>query len=317
MKTKLILYSALIAAAVCAPATRAQTGKIAYTADGDLYLKYLNNGISAGPTADGAVRQVTATPNLSEFQARLSPDGSRMVCTVSGKNVKSSIRVLDLNGNTVATIRASGGSWATWSADQAFVAYAAANSGIAVRKSDGSGAEFVLTSHGGFPAWSPQLAEVYDGGGAVIGHDTQIAFSSQQGKPRRENIWVVNLRLHADGTVTKLGGEFPLFDPPFSGGDLEWQPDNLIFNHQFAASDVRIVEVADGGIVPLTAPGGTNLEGRWSPLQPDGSRWLAWKQADTATIYIKQVKPALGPEIPLIPGGRMASWGPLTPSEIP
>ena len=318
MNTKTLVLTVLLAFIAMNP-LQAQTGlsgKIVYTLNGDLWLR---SPVTVGPAGQTGDLQLTATPNISEFQPRFSPDGNFIAANANG------IRVLDLSGNIVATLSTSTFTgWPTWSADGQWIVWMSFNKpkGIFVARSNGSTTTPIqLLDHGGFPVWSPVIT--VDSAGAL---HTSIAFTSNKGiKPSDNEIWLMNVTITGSSVSVDAPGAKRVVTFSGNDGDLDWQGPSplLTFTHHTGTTYSHDIYTIDLTACPCTGTAATRLtqltsadvESRWSP---DGTKLLFRRTTtgDSALEGLWVIDAFLGGggslpvQTQVIQGGGQADWGP-------
>lgn len=278
----LVLGASWAYVSTAAGQTVSLTGKIAYNCGGNICVLDLSTGISKQLTSNRA----------SEFNPKLSLDGSKIVFQSGGAVPPVGIYTMSASGGTATRI-SDAGALPYWSPDGTQIASCIQSSGpdagIWVMNANGSGKTH-LTSYGLWPTWSP------DG--------SQIAF--QVSANGDTDIWVMD--------AANPAGAHPYCSRPGSDLDIVWSPGPGIL---FAGltDNTNKYEIyscnTTSGITRLTTSVGEDYEPTWSP---DGSM---------VAFYSQRKKPGGGkgggiwvmnadgsaPQF-LISGGRQPSWGP-------
>lgn len=279
MNTSTRISLVFLALSLSISATQGQsgpTGKIAFVNKGDLYLLRLDNGL---------VQRLTAT-SASEYNPRLSPDGTRIAFYSVVRNKIEGIYVMQAGPEGPANPRVrltTFGDCPAWSPDGARIAFS--GKGIWVMNADGSGL-VQRTTFGGMPAWSPNGA--------------QIAFVSSLNSADRD-LWVMN----ADGS-----GAQPILALP--GDDIEpaWTPSGEIALSRYTdrRNDLDIYTFDPVGLV-LTRLTAGSAGDAWPAWSPD-ALWITFSRFSNSTSGI-YIMPADGSQVPtFVIDGYHASWGP-------
>jgi Tol biopolymer transport system component len=287
------------------------TGKIAYTKN-DLWLKTDLNNLAVPDT------RLTNTKRISELNPRFSPDGNQLAFIHSPRGVRV-MKAEPESGSNPRRQLTTFGAWPTWSANGEWLAFWDPDTGIWVVRADETAVDGPslqqLTTHGGWPSWSPTFSvDPMSGVGT-----TQIVFVSDLFTPGDDDLLIMEVQLDTEPPYAATASTpVPLLSDPFPGADsnTDFQPAGApIFSHYVSKSlghDIFKVGLKAEALVPvsLNTGSGGDWEARWSPIQPDGKRWIAYRKSTPSSPQIWVKDEGGNNDQLLISNGAHPIWGP-------